>query len=933
VALTIGELVATIDANPSGMIRGLTVAELEVAGFRRDAEGQLRRVDGSLVSTAVAAREMGRAFGQSADQATLATHGLRRNAAGDLTNVLGGTRGVDDAFERMGQQMLTTSTLGSTAMHRLGEDADHGLGERGVSGRSRLATRALSVLRGGLSGVGSGAIGLVGKLAPLLAQLGSAIPLVAGLVGTLESIAPAATVAATGILAVVTVSATLKMAMHGVGDAVKAAFDPGTKPAELKAALAGLAPPARQFVLALRSLQPELKALQQSVQGEFFAGLGVQITNLASAVLPTLQVQLANTGMVLNGMASGAISAATQLGKSGVLGRALDGITNGLYDLQDVPGQAVTALGQLAAAGAPLFGRLTAAAGGAATSISAKLSAAFTSGGLSRAIDTAVGVIEQIGTVAGNIGGIIGSVFAAAGAAGGSWLGILADITGAMRTAFASPGVQAALGALFSTMRVLGETVGPLVAQALGVIAPVLTALGPPAQVLIKALGSALSPIIKALGPILLSAAQAVGALVVAASPLLGVIGDLVAQLLPVLMPVLDLLTGVFIDLAGPIKQIATALGSALKPVIAGLTTVIQDLVDQYLTIFLDLLGQFLPMLPVLIPVFIQLGKSVGTILAAVAPLLPQLASMAVLFMVQLLPAILPLIPPLAQLATALLIIATDVITKTLVPSLQFLIKFLGGLQKAFQPAIDAVKWLTTGIASLFEWLYDHLVGHSVIPDMVRAIVSWLAGLPGKALGALAGLPGALASVAGQAASRMVSAIRTGVTSAASAAGTLASRAKGAVGSLGGVLWGAGQSLISGFIGGIKSMLGSVKSTLGGLTNSLTSWKGPPGRDAVILRPAGRLVLGGFMAGIADQVPALRAQLGGLTAAMPGMGLGGGLAFAGAAGGASVGGGQQTVRVVLDVQGGQDAFTRAVRETVKVKGGGGPNSVQRAFGG
>lgn len=933
-ALSIGQLSATIDADPSGMIRGLTEAELAAAGFRRTAEGELRRVDGSVVSTGTAARELGRAFAEGSDRATLATAGLRRNAAGDITNVLGGTRGLDEAFERMGQQMLTTSTLGSRSMGRLADDADRHLGDRGVTGRATLASRALTALRGTMTGVGSAAAGLAGRLGPMLAQLGSAVPIVAGLAATLESIVPAATVAATGILAVVTVSSTLKLAMHGVGDAISAAFDPGTKPAELKEALAGLAPPARQFVLALRSLQPQLHALQQSVQGEVFAGLGAQMRTLASAVLPTLQVQLANAGMVLNGMASGAIDAATKLGRSGVLGRALDGVTNGLYDLQAVPGQVVTALGQLAAAGAPLFQRLTAAAGKAATGISAKLSAAFSSGGLSDAINTAVGVLKQLGTVIGNVGSIIGSVFKAAGTAGGSWLGILQDITGAMKTAFASPEVQGALGALFSTMRVLGQTVGPLVGQALKVLGPVLVALAGPAQVLVKALGAALQPVIKALGPVLLSAAQAVGALVVSLSPLLGVVGSLIAQLLPILTPVLDLLTSVFLDLAGPIKQVAQVLGKALQPVIKGISLVVQDLVDQYLDIFLQLLGQLLPLIPQLVPVVLQLGQSLGQILTAVAPLLPQLATLAAMFIIQLLPAILPLVPPLLQLTTMLLTLATDVILKVVVPSLQFLIDFMKGLQRAFQPAIDAVRWLTTGIASLFEWLADHLVGHSVIPDMVRSIVFWFAGLPGKAIAALGNIAARLGGVMVNATNRMINATSTGLRAVVSWIGDLPGRAVNALGDLSGKLWGAGSSLIKGFIGGIKSKIGAVKSTLGSITSSLTSWKGPPSTDATVLRGNGRLVLGGFMAGIADQVPALRAQLGGITGGLPGMALGGpSAAFAGgSAGGAAAGGGVVRHEIVLSVEGGNDPFTRAIRETVKVKGGTGPNSVQRAFG-
>lgn len=84
----------------------------------------------------------------------------------------------------------------------------------------------------------------------------------------------------------------------------------------------------------------------------------------------------------------------------------------------------------------------------------------------------------------------------------------------------------------------------------------------------------------------------------------------------------------------------------------------------------------------------------------------------------------------------------------------------------------------------------------------------------------------------------------------------------GAIGNIGDLLYGAGKSVIQGFINGIKSAIGGVKDTLGGITKSLTSWKGPPSKDAKILYGAGGLVLGGFIKGVDDQVANLKRHLG-----------------------------------------------------------------------
>lgn len=81
----------------------------------------------------------------------------------------------------------------------------------------------------------------------------------------------------------------------------------------------------------------------------------------------------------------------------------------------------------------------------------------------------------------------------------------------------------------------------------------------------------------------------------------------------------------------------------------------------------------------------------------------------------------------------------------------------------------------------------------------------------------------------------------------------------------------AGTKIINGLVNGIKSKIDSVKNTLSGLTNDLTSWKGPPEKDATLLQPAGQLLIGGLINGIENKIPQLRTQLTGLTAEIGGL--------------------------------------------------------------
>lgn len=712
----------------------------------------------------------------------------------------------------------------------------------------------------------------------LAAGAGAALPLIAGVVGTLADIAPAGAVAATGIVTVVAAAVTLKLAMSGVGDAVTAALDPGTKAEDLTAALDKLAPSARQFVLALHDAAPALHDLQQDVQQNVFNGLATSLRDLGQSALPIVRRSLLDVGSTFNVMGRGVIQTAAAMADDGTLGRALRGATGGLRNLAGIPGMIVGGLGDLAAAAAPTFERMTAAASRGAANISAKLDNAFASGGLSRAIDTAVGVLHQLGTVAGNVGAIVGSVFAAASVSGGGWLGVLGQVTGAMRTAFASPAVQSALGQLFTTMSLLGKTVAPLVAMALGEIAPVLVELGPPAQLLISTLGSALQPVIKALGPPLLAAAGAVGALVTAAAPLLSVVGDLAASVLPILTPALNALNAIFLELQGPVRQTAQALGTALQPVVAGLTVVLGQLVQQGLAVALDILGQLLPVVPQLTPVLIQLGQSVGQILVAAAPLVPQVLLLSTTLLTQLLPAVLPLIPPLADVATALLILATDVIVKVAIPALQKLQDFAGGLLRKLQPAIDAAGAVSRGIAAAFDWVKSRVVGKS-LPELVSGSVTILLGLPGRAGAALSSLAGQVGSRASAAGRSMISAIRSGVADAVGWVRGLPGKARSALGDLSTVLYRAGRQLIAGFISGmltkVKDAGSAAKSVLGKVKNFFPNSpaKEGPFSGAGWTHYSGVAVMddwaGGMVAGTGTVLSAVGTVAGAAAAAIP----------------------------------------------------------------
>jgi phage-related protein len=789
----------------------------------------------------------------------------------------------------------------------------------GGGDRFNLSLRGLTSIAGSVGtilsrvGLGIGALG---------AAAGTAAPLLAGIVTTLENIAPAGAVAVTGMLAVTQAAAAIKLGMVGVEDAVTAAFDTSEAGAKkFDEALKKLAPNARAFAVQVRALQPAFQQFQQGIQNRLFAGFADELGRLAKQVLPVVRTNLNNTTTTLNQMAIGTSNAARELAVNGTLGRAMAGANQGLMNLRTIPAQVVTALGQLATAGAPAFDRLTAAARGAATSVSERLTTAFESGALEGAVNTAVGLLKDLGTVASNVFGTLGNIMAPVQAAGGGLIGMLVQITGALKSATGTQAFQSAIASLAAVMGTLARTAGPLLGQALAAIGPIFTKLGPPVQRLITALGAGLSPIIGALGPVLAAAADALGILVDAVSPLLPVLGNLIASLLPPLVPLLTAIGDVFAQAAPVVQLLAQTLQSALAPILAQLPAYVQPLTAT----LRSLAGTWFPLLTqtitALAPSLTQLGQSFGRLIASVGPLIAVLAQLLGQALAVLVPAMTPIINAAIQLASLLAGQLANTIKNIVVPALQALAALLrgdfSGAWRSLQALVSGVaRFFTTtlsnlagfiggivrGIVNVFKWLYNILIGNSIIPDLVRgiaqwfgrlaglvlgpldrfrsfvvdrfqAVVNWARGFPGRMVGALSSLGGQITSVASSALARFRSAVVSGGNTVVSWVRGLPGMIRGALGGLGGLLYGAGQNLIQGMVNGIRSVAGSLvsaaKSVVGSAIDGAKNLLGissPSKVFAEIGRDTGRgLVIGldGAQARVNDAATRMAAAVSG----------------------------------------------------------------------
>jgi hypothetical protein len=372
------------------------------------------------------------------------------------------------------------------------------------------ADQNLRRIREGLGRV----VSIIPKLAGLAAPFataglaaGALLPLVAGLVATLSNIAPAAAVGVSALATLKLATATLKVAMIGVEDAITAALDPEGAEAYAEA-IKKLSPEARKFTDSLRKMAPELDKLRKQVQDRVFAGLSSEMERTAKVVAPDLKRAFLETGDTLNRMAKGVGAAARDLGESGTLGRAVDSAIKSLETLDKVPGRIVTSLGTLAAASGPSLERIAKKADSVSARITDSLTKSFESGELEKSIDGAIDMFSQLGRIVRNIFGGLGNIIGGVTNEAGSLFFILEELSEAFERLTASKEFQSILQQIVRTASELIDQAMPLLREAFIQLAPVIEEIGPPLRDFIREVGPELLPVLKKLGPILLDIAR-----------------------------------------------------------------------------------------------------------------------------------------------------------------------------------------------------------------------------------------------------------------------------------------------------------------------------------------------------------------------------------------------------------------------------------------
>jgi phage-related protein len=348
-------------------------------------------------------------------------------------------------------------------------------------------------------------------------------------------------------------------------------------------------------------------------------------------------------------------------------------------------------------------------------------------------------------------------------------------------------------------------------------VAPVLARLGP----ILQQIGAFFQAAFSAIGPLL------TGVVIPAIDNVVFFIGALLAGVRPI-DPIFKGAWNVFMQIGSVLQGIGSFLASTFTPLW-------KQLVDVWSGQILPSLKQLWAALVPLWPVLQQIGIFVGGVLVVAFGILVGVITGVVKALAGFLGGVASIIGGIVQVVTGVVQVISGIVT-FFVDLLTGHFDKLGGdlkriwdgivnmfvgvwniIKGIFQAAWGAisgfVSGLVQGVIGFFTHLANSLVGHSIIPDMINAIVGFFAGLLGRVIGFVVGF----------------------VNNVISFFASLPGRAMGAIGGLIGMLAGffgglAGQAvswgwniinnLAGGIINGIWNALGGAMDAVGNFIRS-----------------------------------------------------------------------------------------------------------------
>src|SRR5712672_30502 len=274
---------------------------------------------------------------------------------------------------------------------------------------------------------------------------------------------------------------------------------------------------------------------------------------------------------------------------------------------------------------------------------------------------------------------------------------------------------------------------------------------------------------------------------------LLPILGNLLTAITPLIVAF-----GNWITSGTALRQIMSVINpimAFLSPIIYTLGQVFKEVGSVFMSSLIPALKQLMEALKPAMPAFQMIGEIIlGIVVVAIAILIGLVTGLAMGIaasiggIIQIFTGLVEYMTGMFNFLGGIIMFFVDLFTGQWGKLGGDLARIWTGITQMFHGAWDVIAGIFNaaagliggivygfikGVIAFFVGLWDSLVGHSIVPDMINGIVSWFAQLPGRALGAVQGLLGMIGgfftNLASQAltwGSNIVKGIADGITSA-----------------------------------------------------------------------------------------------------------------------------------------------------------------------
>jgi phage-related protein len=278
-------------------------------------------------------------------------------------------------------------------------------------------------------------------------------------------------------------------AQEAVADAARSLADAQSAAAatvsKVDDAMAKLTPSAREFVETVKDLGPAWGEVRKATQESLFKGIAGSFRDMSTQIIPDVRDGLAGAASQINAMARNWMRGVKQMSQDGTLKRFFDSNNKILGNFTKWPEEATKGWVQLSIAATPALDKITKKVSAASTRLSERMTKAFESGAMERAISGAFDQLNKLRDPLRDIGTIFKNLFDAISGPGQQALGVFGVFLDRLAEVTSKPEVKDAISSIFSSFTSitgtvldavlpLAEEALPLLATGLGALADVL---------------------------------------------------------------------------------------------------------------------------------------------------------------------------------------------------------------------------------------------------------------------------------------------------------------------------------------------------------------------------------------------------------------------------------------------------------------------------